>query len=75
MRYDSLRKTKRNNKLITYTKKHPELSLKEIGEHFGISPSRVHRILHKDDKELVISQENLAETRELVNKITGVTIK
>lgn len=67
MKYDSLRKTKRNNKIIAYFNKHPELSLKEIGEKYGISPSRVHRIVHKDDK-IIFDAANLNETRELVQQ-------
>ena len=48
MKYDSMRKLERNAMLREYAKAHPELSLKEIGQHplFNISESRVWRILH-----------------------------
>jgi DNA-directed RNA polymerase specialized sigma subunit len=45
-RYDSLRKTERNNTLKEYVKTHPDLSMKEVGLVFGITQSRVWRILH-----------------------------
>uniref|UniRef100_A0A6H2A5I6 Uncharacterized protein n=1 Tax=viral metagenome TaxID=1070528 RepID=A0A6H2A5I6_9ZZZZ len=50
-RYDSLRKLKRNKELCWYRDKHPELSWREIGEHFGISVSRAYRIWDKKRKE------------------------
>lgn len=51
MRYDSLRKIKRNKELVEYAHRNPELSLKEIGEIYGISESRVCRILKKYGSE------------------------
>jgi len=45
-KYDGLRKLARNKMLREYAKAHPELALKEIGERFNISQSRVWRILH-----------------------------
>ena len=45
-RYDSLRKLERNKALKKYTKDNPDLSMKEIGLVFGISESRVWRILN-----------------------------
>jgi len=45
-RYDSMRKIKRNIMLREYVESHPDLSLKEIGQVFNISQSRVWRILH-----------------------------
>ena len=48
MKYDSLRKTGRNEMLREYRKQHPKLSLKEIGQQFGISASRVWHILNKE---------------------------
>jgi len=47
-KYDSLRKIERNQLLREYAKLHPELSLKEVGNIFNISESRVWRILHSD---------------------------
>ncbi|HUV46166.1 MAG TPA: sigma factor-like helix-turn-helix DNA-binding protein [Dehalococcoidia bacterium] len=44
-KYDSMRKLERNKMLREYTLAHPELSLKEIGKAFGISTSRVSRII------------------------------
>lgn len=46
-RYDSVRKTERNNALIECANNHPELTLKEIGKIFGISAVRVWAILKK----------------------------
>ncbi len=45
MRYDSLRKIARNQQLIKYRKENPGLSLKEVGQAFGISHVRVYQIL------------------------------
>ena len=50
-RYDNLRKLERNKALKEYTEGHPDLSLKEIGEIFGISESRVWRILHSNQSQ------------------------
>jgi DNA-directed RNA polymerase specialized sigma subunit len=47
MKYDGLRKPQRDNQLIKYAKAHPELSLQEIGDKYGISRSRVSQILNK----------------------------
>jgi len=52
-KYDSLRKTNRNKALLEYRKTHPEASLAEIGEVFGISAQRVWellKIMEKDEK-------------------------
>lgn len=46
-KYDSLRKLERNRILREYADAHPELSLKEIGQTFNISTSRVSRIRKK----------------------------
>ena len=45
-RYDSLRKLERNKALKEYAKNNHGLSMKEIGQVFGISESRVWRILN-----------------------------
>jgi len=50
-KYDTLRKLERNKMLQEYAKSHPELSLKEIGQAFNISASRVWRILHSNKGE------------------------
>ncbi|MBA7608653.1 hypothetical protein ES703_15832 [subsurface metagenome] len=49
-KYDSMRKLERNKELRDYAGRHPELSLKEIGEIFGISSSRVWRIINDNHK-------------------------
>jgi hypothetical protein len=49
-RYDSLRKMERNDMLKEYVRTHPDLSLKEVGLVFGITQSRVWRILHGKQK-------------------------
>lgn len=46
-KYDSLRKTKRDNKIRQYAKKHPDYSHQEIADQFGISRSNVTRILNE----------------------------
>jgi len=49
-RWDKFRKIDRNNLLIEYRTKHPEKSLAEIAEVFGISRQRVDCILKKESK-------------------------
>ena len=44
-KYDSLRKYDRDRKIWRYSKRHKNLSHKEIADHFGISRSNVTRIL------------------------------
>jgi len=45
MKYDGLRKIQRNEALKEYAERNPSLSQKEIGKVFGISESRVSRLL------------------------------
>ena len=51
MKYDSLRNTKRDKRIVRYAKAHPELSLQEIGDHFigikrrTLSKQSISRIL------------------------------
>jgi len=45
-KYDSLRKTKRDNKIRQYAKAHPTHSHQEIADKFGISRSRATQILN-----------------------------
>jgi len=47
MRYKEFNKEQRNKDLLAYQKKHPDLSLEEIGQHFSISKQRVSQILQK----------------------------
>ena len=49
-KYDSLRKLNRNKALIEYRRSHPEASLAEIAEVFGISTQRVWEILKNEEK-------------------------
>ena len=46
-RYDAKRKLQRNAQLVEYRRQNPDLSLREIGEAFGITPGRVWFILHR----------------------------
>jgi len=50
-KYDTMRKIERNKVLREYAKSHPELSLKEIGQAFNISASRVYRILQSNKED------------------------
>lgn len=53
-KYDTLRKLDRNQMLREFAKLHPELSLREVGQRFNISASRVWRILNGNkNKEAV----------------------
>jgi len=47
-KYETLRKTSRDNRLIRYALNHPELSVEEIGVKFEISKGRVSQILKKN---------------------------
>ena len=47
-RHDSKRKLKRNELLIAYQEAHPDESLREIGEVFGISAVRVFQIRQRE---------------------------
>ncbi len=47
MKYDSMRKTQRNQAVVRMHQEHPELALKEIGQIFGISNQRVWQIVQK----------------------------
>lgn len=47
-----MRKLERNQALRDYVFSHPDVSLKEIGEIFNISASRVCRILHNNKVKL-----------------------
>lgn len=42
---DSVTKYDRNMKVVKMAKDNPDLTLREIGAHFGISRQRVHQIL------------------------------
>jgi len=45
-KYDSLRKTKRDNGIRRYAKKHERLSQEELADKFGLSRSNISRILN-----------------------------
>jgi DNA-directed RNA polymerase sigma subunit (sigma70/sigma32) len=49
-RYDSVRKIQRNHELWVFTQEHSDFSLREIGDHFKISPERVRQILVNEKK-------------------------
>ena len=51
-RYDSLRKTARDEEIKEYCQEHPDYSHKEIAEHFGVSRSNVTRILGNSHKQV-----------------------
>ncbi len=58
MKYDGLRKIERNKALREYAEKHPNSSLQEIGEIFGISKQRVSIILKKGENNVICGQGN-----------------
>lgn len=45
MRYDRIRKTERNQEVLRLYRERKDMTLKEIGEHFGISTTRVHQLV------------------------------
>jgi len=45
-KYDSLRKTERDNEIRKYAKKNPTFSHQEIADKFGISRSNITRIIN-----------------------------
>lgn len=45
-RYDSLRKTKRDNEIREFAKLHPDWSQQEIANEFHLSRSNIARILN-----------------------------
>ena len=47
-KHDSLRKLERNRLLLDYCERHPDSSLSEIGDVFGISKQRVAEIKKVD---------------------------
>ena len=47
MKYDKLRKPSRDQAVIKYARKHPNLSQQEVGEIFHICQQRVSQILNK----------------------------
>jgi predicted XRE-type DNA-binding protein len=49
-RYDNMRKLERNKALREYAIAHPDLSYKEIGSVFGITGSRVWRVINGKGK-------------------------
>lgn len=49
-RYDSMRKTRRNQAILEYHIRHPELSLAEKAKVFGITRQRFSQIIKKGDK-------------------------
>jgi DNA-directed RNA polymerase specialized sigma subunit len=50
MKYDSVTKRVRNHEVYEYRKENPNLSMKEIGEIFGISRQRVSQIVKREVK-------------------------
>jgi len=48
MKYDSLRKTKRDNQIRRFAIKHPDWSQQEIANKFGVSRPTISRILNKE---------------------------
>ena len=45
MKYESMRKTSRDNRIRKYAKEHPEKSQAELGKRYGISQVRICQIL------------------------------
>lgn len=45
-KYDSLRKISRNKRVYNYHKKHPEKSMQELADKYGVSKTRICQIIH-----------------------------
>ncbi len=51
-RYDSLRKIERNRQLVNDYQVRPDLTLKQLGWSFNLSPQRVLAIIRAEEKRL-----------------------
>ena len=60
VRYDSVRKTERNQLLLEYRKGHPNASLAEIGQLFNISKQRVSEILKMGENKVATADSTVA---------------
>lgn len=56
-KYDALRKIGRNKAVCEYAESHTDLSQQEIGEVFGISGSRVSRIITAGKKKALAKSQ------------------
>lgn len=59
-KYDSVRKTERNQLLLKYREEHPDASLAEIGRLFNISKQRVSEILKKEENKVATANSTVA---------------
>ena len=56
MKYDRVRKTERNQEVLRFYRERKDMTLAEIGDHFGISTTRVHQLVVRA-KELEAQRE------------------
>jgi len=59
MKYDNLRKLKRNQAVVDMRESHPDLSLEEIAEVFNISKQRIYEILAAAKKASADASKNV----------------
>ena len=61
MKYTHKEKAKRNQALVAFCNEYPNLSLKEIGEKWGLSKPRVWKILQRAEANATKEEGKLSQ--------------